>query len=222
MIPVYAVAKEPWVPAFFKPLTRNMLDLDVPDHTRLRALVQSGESLSSDELVAMIFLLRVAGYETTVNLIGNGTLTLLRNPGEMDRLRGDPGLIVTAVEELLRYESPLETATERYAREDVEIAGATIPRGALVYLVIASANRDAAQFPDPDRLDLSREPNRHMSFGQGSHYCLGASLARLEGQIAINTLLRKAPRLRLAVSPDALCWRRGLVLRGLRALPVRL
>jgi cytochrome P450 PksS len=181
--------------------------------------------LSADELLAMIFLLLVAGYETTVNLIGNGTLALLRNPGEMERLRddrGDPGLIESAIEELLRYESPLETATERYAREDLEIAGATIPRGALVYLAIASANRDGDQFPNPDRLDLSREPNRHFSFGQGIHYCLGAPLARLEGQIAINTLLRKAPRLRLAVSPEALRWRKGLVLRGLTALPVRL
>ena len=138
----------------------------------------------------------------------------------MERLRADPTLIKSAVEELLRYDSPLETATERYAREDVTVAGVTIPRGGLVYAVLASANRDERQFPDPDVLDIAREPNRHLSFGLGPHYCLGAPLARLEGQIAIGTLLRRLPDLRLAVTPESLRWRRGLVLRGLEALPV--
>ena len=120
----------------------------------------------------------------------------------------------------MRYDGPLEMATERYAREDVEVAGATIPRGELVYAVLASANRDERQFPDPDRLDLSRDPNRHLAFGLGVHYCLGAPLARLEGQIAIGTLLRRVPNIRIGRGP--LRWRRGLVLRGLEALPVEL
>ena len=311
------VAKQPWVPAMFKPLERNMLDLDPPDHTRLRGLVHkaftpglveqmrpriealcgalldavqargrmdlihdyalpvpttiiaemlgvppadrhnfhrwsrtmlsstatawgklwaipaavrfvrylrnlirarragprddllsalvraevAGEKLSEDELLAMAFLLLVAGHETTVNLIGNGTLALLEHPDQLRRLRDDPGIIRPAVEELLRYYSPVETATERYAREDVTVAGVTIPQGSLVFPVIASANRDDRQFADPDRLDLGREPNRHLAFGQGIHFCLGAPLARLEGQIAISTLLRRLPELRLAVPP---------------------
>jgi cytochrome P450 len=329
-------AKQPWVPRLFRPLMRNMLDLDPPDHTRLRALVhrsftprlvermrgrvqsladdlldaarglgsmdlirdyalpipttiiaellgvpdadrhrfhrwsrsivsatpsgwgmmkaipsvlaflryirrlvaarrdqprddlvgalvqaeEAGERLSEDELVAMVFLLLVAGHETTVNLIGNGTLALLENPDQAERLRGDPTLLKSAVEELLRYDSPLETATERYAREDVTMAGVTIPRGGLVYAVLASANRDERQFPNPDVLDIAREPNRHLSFGLGPHFCLGAPLARLEGQVAIGTLLNLLPDLRLSVPPESLRWRRGLVLRGLEALPV--
>ena len=328
--------KQPWVPKMFLPLTRNMLDLDAPDHTRLRALVhkaftpriveqmrerienltnelidaverkprmdvisdyalplpttiiaqmlgvpvkdrhrfhrwssaiassnpttwgmikavpnvmaflgyirklvrarraepkedlisalveveESGEMLNEDELVAMIFLLLFAGYETTVNLIGNGTLALLQNRDQMERLRDDPTLIKSGVEELLRYAGPLETATERFAREDVTIGGATIPRGELVYAVIASANRDERQFANADSLDVTRDPNRHLAFGFGIHFCLGAPLARLEGQIAINTLLARKPDLRLSQSPESLRWRKGFVLRGLEALPV--
>ena len=328
--------KQPWVPAMFRPLTRNMLDLDPPDHTRLRVLVQTaftprlveamrprvealaeglldglrgrtgfdlirdyalpipatviaemlgvpagdrhkfhrwskamvsadpfgwrrflvvphvwaflryirrlirakravpgddlltalvraeeaGNRMSEDELVAMTFLLLVAGHETTVNLIGNGVLALLEHPDQLARLRADLSLVRPAVEELLRYGSPLETATERFAREDVTIAGVTIPRGALVYAALASANRDGRQFPDPDRLDITREPNRHLSFGLGPHFCLGAPLARLEGQVAIAALLRRAAEFRAAVPPGALRWRRGLVLRGVESLPV--
>ena len=178
------------------------------------------DRLSENELLSMAFLLLVAGHETTVNLIGNGTLALLEHPDQLRRLRDDPGLIRPAVEELLRYYSPVETATERYAREDVTVGGVTIPQGSLVFAVIASANRDDRQFADPDRLDLAREPNRHLAFGQGIHFCLGAPLARLEGQIAISTLLRRLPELRLAVPPGALRWRGGLVLRGLQKLPV--
>jgi cytochrome P450 PksS len=181
---------------------------------------EAGDSLSEHELMAMIFLLLVAGHETTVNLIGNGTLALLEHPEQTRRLRDDPGLIRSAVEELLRYASPAETATERYAREPVTLGGVTIPQGSMVYPVLASANRDERQFPNPDALDLAREPNRHLAFGLGTHFCLGATLARLEGQIAINTLLRRAPSLRLAVEPRALPWRAGLILRGLKSLPV--
>jgi cytochrome P450 PksS len=124
------------------------------------------------------------------------------------------------VEELLRYTAPVETATERYPREDVTVAGVTIPRGEMVFAVLASANRDERQFPNPDALDVGREPNRHLAFGLGAHFCLGASLARLEGQVAIGTLLRRVPDLRLAVAPDVLRWKGGLVVRGLSALPV--
>jgi cytochrome P450 PksS len=330
-------AREPWIPRFLKPLERNMLDLDPPDHDRLRALVhkaftprlvenlrervqvltdelldaaqgrgrgrielirdfatplpttviaemlgvpvrdrhrfrrwsnlivtastkwallaalpsltafllyvrrlinrrraeprddltsalvqsrEDGDRLSEDELAAMIVLLLVAGHETTVNLIGNGMLALLQHPESIERLRDESPLIKPAIEELLRYDGPLECATDRYASEDVTIAGATIPRGEIVFAVIASANRDERQFDEPDRLELAREPNRHLAFGLGMHYCLGAPLARLEGQIAISTLLRRMPKLRLAVPAAKLRWKRGLVLRGLRELPL--
>jgi cytochrome P450 len=327
---------QPWMPGMFKPLMRNMLDLDAPDHTRLRGLVhkvftprlienlrqriqdltdellnrvhnqermdlihdyalhipttiiaemlgvpvkdrlkfhrwssagvlssasrfgilkaiphlmafvryvrslvkarrvkpeddlisalaraeEAGDQLSEDELLAMIVLLLVAGHETTVNLIGNGALALLEHPDQLSRLYNDPTLIKSGIEELLRHNGPLETATERYPREDTSVAGVKIPRGELVFAVLASANRDEQQFEHADRLDLGREPNPHVAFGQGVHYCLGAPLARLEGQIAFSTLLRRMPDLKLVTPPNGLRWRRGLVLRGLEALPV--
>jgi cytochrome P450 len=333
-------AKTPWVPSFLKPLERNMLDLDDPDHARLRALVskvftprlierlrgrivalceelldamererrrkgeaelvagyalplpatvitallgvppedhakfhqwsnrlvsvsskrdmlravpaalafvrylrkliekrrmdpqddlltaliraeESGDSLSEDELLAMAFLLLVAGYETTVNLIASSTLALLERPEQADALRNDPSLVKPAVEELLRYTSPVEMATERYPREDVEIEGTTIPRGELVLAVLGSANRDERHFEDPDVFDITRDPNRHLAFGRGGvHHCLGAPLARMEGQIAISALLRCFPNLRLAAAPESLSWRRGVFLRGLERLPL--
>lgn len=328
--------KQPWVPHMFKPLERTMLDLDPPDHTRLRAFVQkaflprlverlrervqglseelltaverrgrmdlihdyalpipttiiaemlgvparergrfhrwsaaivsstfsrwgtlkaipnvmafvryirklielrrrtpeddlvsalvkgeeSSDQMDGDELLAMIFLLLIAGHETTVNLISNGTLSLMENPEQMDRLRNEPSLIKSAIEELLRFNGPLETATERYAREDVEIHGVLIPKGGLTYAVLASANRDEKEFENPDHLDLAREPNRHLAFGYGIHYCLGAPLARMEAQIAISTLLRRLPRLHLTMPAGKLRWKPGLVLRGLERLPV--
>jgi cytochrome P450 len=181
---------------------------------------EAGDRLSEDELLAMIFLLLVAGHETTVNLIGNGTLALLEHTDECQRLRKNPALIKSAVEEFLRYSSPVEMATERYAREDVTIAGVTIPRGVPVFAVIASANRDEQQFSTATDLVITREPNKHLSFGLGAHYCLGAPLARLEGQIAINTLLQRLPDMRLAVAPESLHLRSGLILRGLKSLPV--
>jgi cytochrome P450 len=328
-------AAGPWVPGFLRPLTRNMLDLDAPDHTRLRALVQkaftprlveglrpriqalvddllakarrsgraelvrdlalplpltviaellgvpaadqprfhqwsdrilsgspgigalrllpavrsllaylrrlfaarradprddlitalvqaeeAGDRLDEDELLGMVFLLLAAGHETTVNLIGTGVLTLLRHPEERERLRREPGLMKSGVEELVRFTSPVEVATERYAREDLAIAGVPIRRGEMVLGLIGSANRDPSQFADPDRLDLAREPNRHLGFGLGAHYCLGAPLARLEAQVALSSLLERAPKLRLAVPPEALRWRKHVFLRGLRELPV--
>jgi len=181
---------------------------------------EAGDQLNEDELLAMIVLLLIAGHETTVNLIGNGMLALLRHPEQMARLRSDPALIKSAVEELLRHDGPLETATDRFTREDVTVAGTTIPAGALVFAVIASANRDERQFKNPDVLDLGREDNKHVAFGLGAHYCLGAPLARLEAQIAINTLLRRCKSLRLAIPPERVRWKRGMILRGVRALPV--
>lgn len=194
-----------------------------PGDDLVTALVQAeeaGDKLSEDEAMAMVFLLLIAGHETTVNLIGNGALALLKNPREMEKLRSDPSLIKSAVEELLRYDGPLETATERFAREDVTVAGTTIPAGSLVLVVLASANRDERQFENPDVLDLGRADNKHVAFGLGVHYCLGAPLARLEAQIAINTLLRSCRDLRLGAAAERLRWKRGLVLRGLEALPV--
>jgi cytochrome P450 len=181
---------------------------------------EASDCLHDDELLSMILLLIVAGHETTVNLIASGMLALLEHPDQLEKLRSDPALIKTAVEELLRFTAPVETATERFAAEEVEVAGVKIAHGDLVLAAIASANRDENQFIEPDALDITREPNRHLAFGQGIHFCLGASLARLEGQTAINTLLAHTSDLRLAVNPSTLRWRSGLVLRGLKALPV--
>lgn len=194
-----------------------------PQDDLVTALVQAqdeGGKLSDDELVAMIVLLIVAGHETTVNLIGSGMLALMTHPDQLERLRNEPALIKSAVEELLRFTSPVETGTERFAREDVTLHGVTIPKGETIFAAIASANRDERQFPRADELDIAREPNRHLAFGLGIHFCLGAPLARLEGQIAIGALVERLADLRLAVDPASLRWRPGLVLRGLKSLPV--
>jgi cytochrome P450 PksS len=187
------------------------------------ALVQAeeqGDHLTEDEVTGMLLLLLVAGHETTVNLIGNGMVALFENPDQLDALKRDPSLIRTGVEELLRFGSPVERATERYVSEDITLQGVTIPRGHLVQAVLASANRDETQFENPDILDLARDPNKHVAFGMGIHYCLGAPLARIEGQIAINMLLERMPTLRMAVAPSSLRWRKSGFLRGLKALPV--
>jgi cytochrome P450 len=181
---------------------------------------EAGDKLSEDELLAMVFLLLIAGHETTVNLIGNGMLALLQHPDELQRLKDDPSLTKPAIEELLRYDGPVETSTERFAREDVAIGGTVIPRGEMVMVVIASADHDPERFPDPEALDITRQDNKHLAFGKGIHFCLGAPLARMEGQIAINTLLRRMPDMRLKDSPESLTWRPGLVLRGLKGLPI--
>jgi cytochrome P450 PksS len=180
---------------------------------------EAGDKLSEDELLAMVFLLLIAGHETTVNLIGNGLLALLENREQMNMLRDNPLLINSAVEELLRYTAPVFTTTERYARKDATIHGVTIPRGEMTLGVIGSANRDETVFQNPDVLDLAREPNKHLSFGQGIHFCLGAPLARMEARIAINTLLKRMPDVELRVSPEALRWRPSIFLRGLETLP---
>lgn len=196
-----------------------------PKDDLISALVkvhEGNDHLTDDEIVAMVVLLLTAGHETTVNLIASGTLALLQHPDQLARLRDEPTLIKSAIEELVRFVVPVETATERYAREDVTIAGTTIPKGELVLAVIAAANHDPQHFDNPDVLNISREHNRHVGFGQGMHYCLGAPLARLEGQIAISTLVQRVPHLRLAVAPDQLRWRSGFIVRGLEALPVAL
>ena len=184
----------------------------------LIAAEEAGDKLSEDELLATCILLLIAGHETTVNLIGNGTLALLRHPAELRRLRETPGLIASAVEELLRYDGPVQR-TARIPSTDVTIGGRTIGKGEMVMPFIAAADRDPAQFPDPDRLDLARADNRHIAFGWGIHFCLGAPLARVEGQIAIGTLARRLPNLALAT--DKLEYRPSLTLRGLKTLPVR-
>src|SRR5918996_4771747 len=181
---------------------------------------EAGDRLSEDELLGMVFLLLVAGHETTVNLIGNGMLALLQHPDQLQKLREDPSLIKPAVEELLRYDGPVETSTERFAREDVAIGDMVIPKGEMVMVVIAAPDHDPERFPEPDTLDVARADNKHLAFGKGIHHCLGAPLARMEGQIALGTLLRRMPDLRLKGSPESLTWRPGLVLRGLTGLPV--
>jgi pimeloyl-[acyl-carrier protein] synthase len=177
-----------------------------------------GDRFTEDEVVANIIVTLVGGQETTTNLIGNGLLTLLRHPDEMERLRRSPELIASAVEELLRYESPSQH-TARLAPDDVELGGRAIKRGQAVIAVMGAANRDPDRFADPDRLDLERTDNRHLAFGWAAHFCFGAPLARIEGQLAFAALLERLPRLRLAT--DQISWRSNLGLRGLTALPVR-
>lgn len=220
------LAAVPYVLLFMRYLRRQFAQRrTAPRDDLITALVQAeeaGDHLSSDELLAMVFLLLVAGHETTVNLIAAGTLALLEHSDQRARLEQQPGLLEsgTAVEELLRYTSPVQIATERYTLESVELSGVTIPAGSMVLAGIASANHDERQFANADGLDLARAPNPHLGFGQGIHYCLGAPLARLEAQIAFATLLRRMPDLRLGIPADQLRWRRSLFLRGLERLPL--
>ncbi len=193
-----------------------------PDEKLLSQLIrieEAGDRLSEGELISMTLLLLVAGYETTVNLIGNGTLDLLLHPQQMNRLQADPSLITATVEELLRYSAPI-TMTRRLAGEDVELYGKHIAKGDAVYLALMAANADPAHFSAPEELNITREEQDHLAFGKGIHTCLGAPLARLEGQIAIGTLLRRLPDLHLTVRPEELKWRPSLGFRGLQALPV--
>ncbi len=176
-------------------------------------------SLEEDELVSMAFLLLVAGYVTTVNLIGTGIAALLVHPDQLALLRERPELLPGAVEEFLRYDGPVNPGIIRFPTEDVEIGGVTIPRGATVLIATAIADRDPSRFPDPDRLDVTRAENAHLAFGHGLHYCLGAPLARLEGEIAIGTVLRRLPNLALAVPYEELSWQVAS-LRGPKSLPV--
>jgi len=176
-----------------------------------------GDRLTHEEVVANCIVTMVGGQETTTNLIANGLLTLLRNPDQLQMLRSDMSLIPSAIEELLRYESPSQH-TARLAPEDVELGGKKIMRRQAVVAVMAAANRDPQRFPDPDRLDITRKDNRHLAFGWAAHFCFGAPLARLEGQIVFQTVLRRLPNLFLKDEP--LRWRHNLGLRGLISLPV--
>jgi cytochrome P450 len=191
-----------------------------PQGNLLDALIaaeERGDRLSEDELLANCILLFGAGHETTVNLIGNGMLALLRHPDQFARLHATPDLIDSAVEECLRYDSPVQM-TGREVKEDLEIAGRRIQAGERVFTLIGAANRDPAQFPDPDRFDITRADNRHVAFGHGIHFCLGASLARLEAQLAIGTMVQRLPHLQLQTQTPQ--WRDAFTLRGLQTLPV--
>ncbi|MGP3970094.1 cytochrome P450 family protein [Streptomyces sp. 6N223] len=183
---------------------------------------EDGDRLSADELLGTAWLLLIAGHETTVHLIVNGVLALLLHPEQLAALRADWGLLDGAVEEMLRYDGPVLTPTFRFTVDPVEIGGTLIPGGGeLVLPAIGDADRDAARFPDPLRFDIRRETGGHMAFGHGIHYCLGAPLARLEGRIAIRSLLERAPGLALDADPTALAWRSGMMIRGPHRLPVR-
>jgi cytochrome P450 len=196
-----------------------------PEDDLISALIAARDgdaALTEAELLNGIALLLIAGHETTVNLIGNGVLALLQAPGQIELLRARPELLPSAVEELLRYDGPVERASHRIAVADMEIAGTSIPKGAWVHVSLGAADRDPAAFEDPDRLDVTRAPKRHVAFGHGPHFCLGAPLARLEGEIAIGGLLDRFPGLALAVPATELRHHRtGSIVRGLVRLPVR-
>jgi cytochrome P450 len=194
-----------------------------PGNDLTSSLVQveeNGDQLRENELVSMLFLLIVAGHETTVNLLGNGTLALLQHPDQLQQLQHDPTLFPTAVEELLRYTAPVSLSDERWASEDIVLHGKLIRKGQMVIAALISANADPQQFPAGETLDITRRENQHLAFGKGIHYCLGAPLARLEGQIAFSTLFQRLPNLRLAIEPAQLVWNANPMLRGLKSLPV--
>ena len=190
--------------------------------TGLLQVEEAGDKLSSEELISMVFLLMAAGHETTVNLLANGTLDLLRNPDQLNKLRENPGLIDSAVEEMLRYNGPLGATTMRWALEDVELHGQIIPAGEMVLASLLGADRDPAVFENPNAFDITRNPNPHIAFGHGIHYCLGAPLARLEGIIAFNTMLARLPNLSLAVDPNMLEWNDTILLHSMKALPINI
>lgn len=197
-----------------------------PDAGLISAMLaaeEAGERLTTDDVIGVVFLLLVAGHETTMNLVGSGVLALLDNPDQLAALHNHPAMVKTSVEELLRFTNPLMHGVTRFAREDVEIGGVTIPKNSYVIAMLSSANRDETVFDEADKLLLTREPNRHVALGAGSHYCLGAPLARLEGTIALNSLIQRFPNLKLAIDRDKVQWRStGTLIRGLTALPLHL
>ena len=194
-----------------------------PQDDLLTGLVQAeheGESLSEQELFAMVFLLMAAGHETTVGLITNGVHALLTHPDQLDHLRHHPDQLPTAIEELLRFDTPLMTGELNYARVPYAIEGMTIPTGSMIFTAILSANHDESVFTHPEQLDLTRQPNKHLAFGKGIHYCLGAPLARMEAKVAFATLLERAPKLRLAVPSASLRYAKLPIVNRLTRLPV--
>ena len=191
-----------------------------PEDDLLSALIaakEQGEALSEHEVLATCVLLLVAGNETTTNLIGNGMVALLQHPDQLEQLRDDPSLTESAVEEFLRYDGPVQ-ATGRTATEDVEVGGTVIKEGQVAFTLLGAANHDPAQFANPDTLDITRKDNRHLAFGHGIHFCLGAQLARVEAQVAFETLLRRFPDLKLGA--DGVEWGGAFILRGPKALPL--
>lgn len=181
-----------------------------------------GDRLSEQELYGVVTLMIIAGHETTVNLIGNGVLALLEHPEQRKLLQEQPELIHGAIEEMLRYNGPVEFSTSRWAAEDMDFHGVHMKKGDLVVIALNSANRDASQFENPDIFDITREKSQHLAFGKGIHLCLGAPLARLEGEIAINTLLRRYPHFELQRDIDELEWRPGMIVRGVKEIPISL
>ncbi|SHN20852.1 cytochrome P450 family protein [Cryptosporangium aurantiacum] len=196
-----------------------------PTDDMLGAIVAASEDsdqLSRLEAISMAFLLLVAGHETTVNLIGTGTFALLRHPSQFEILRSDPSLVPSAVEEFLRWDGPVHLATIRFTVEPTVIGGVEIPPGEIVLVSLSAANRDPKRYPDADALDVRRQANSHLAFGHGIHHCLGAPLARLEGEVAFTQLLSRFPGLALDADPAELTWRPSTLIRGLERLPVRL
>ncbi|HMH92238.1 MAG TPA: cytochrome P450 [Streptosporangiaceae bacterium] len=199
---------------------RKRQDPDAALISTLLSQQRDGDCLNEAELTAGVGLLIIAGHETTVNLLGNGMLALLRSPDQMALLRERPSLIPAAIEEFLRYDGPLERAPFRFTTEDVNLRGTVIPRGSVVWIALGSANRDETVYPMADRLDVAREPHPHLAFGHGIHYCLGAPLARLEMEVTLRAVAERVSGLRLLVDPPP--YRPNLVVRGLSELPVRL
>ncbi|MDQ0208809.1 cytochrome P450 family protein [Alkalicoccobacillus murimartini] len=181
---------------------------------------EEGDRLSEQELYGVIALLIMAGHETTVNLISNGVLALLNHPDQLEALRKDPSLIKPAIEEFLRFDGPVEFSTDRWAIETIEIGGQMIQKGDHVLVALNSANRDESVFNDPDLFDITRDSSKHLAFGKGIHFCLGAPLARLEAEIAVGTLLNRLTNLKLNVEEHKLIWRPSLIIRGLEELPI--
>ncbi|KXZ15045.1 cytochrome [Bacillus nakamurai] len=190
--------------------------------TKLIHAEEDGQKLSETELYSMLFLLVVAGLETTVNLLGSGTLALLLHKDQLENVKRQPEMINTAVEELLRYTSPVVMMANRWAVEDFTYKGASIKKGDMIFIGIGSANRDPEYFDDPETLNAARTPNRHISFGFGIHFCLGAPLARMEAAIAFAALLRRFPNIELNIAREDIKWRKNVFLRGLETLPVSL
>ncbi len=194
-----------------------------PGSDLISILIQAHDSrdkLTAEELSSTIWLLIVAGHETTVNLIGNGLLALLENPDQLRLWRSDPALTQSGIEELLRYYSPVEIGTSRWARLDFTWHGKNVRKGDLIFAGLAAANRDPEQFENPDRLDITRKKNKHMAFGNGIHFCLGAPLARLEAKIALSTLVQRLPNLSIDPTSEEFKWRSGILMRGLERFPV--
>jgi len=194
-----------------------------PKDDLITALVQAeeaGDKLDPQELISMVFLLLVAGHETTVNLLGNGTLALMQHPDQAQKLRENPELAKTAVEELLRFDGPIGISTMRWALEEMEFYGQVISTGELVAGSLLGANRDPRVFQNPDTLDIARNPNKHVAFGNGIHYCVGAPLARLEGAIAFTTLVQRLPNLALTVDVNEIKWSQTVLLRAMKSMPV--